>query len=286
MADFLLELTCVIPNQKMPLLFLLYPIVFNPTLMKIITKSIILFFPVLTFSAISFLNPSILGKKENISHQTITLKESKINVVSALYQKMELQNAGLSESAFELAMKGYETLKNSGLLNNIHVLTICDFSKASTEKRFFVIDLKSCKLLFHSLVSHGRNSGANFAVSFSNRPSSYKSSLGFFVTRSTYSGKHGYSLHIDGVEKGINDLAYQRAIVVHGAPYVSEHLGFSQGYIGRSLGCPALPEKIAGKVIDQIKNGSCFFIYAPEKSYISQSPILKVNKNGIPLASN
>jgi hypothetical protein len=262
------------------------PTVFNPNLMKIITRGIILFLPVLTFSALSFLHPSLMKKKDNTHFRISPNVTTESNLVDALYQNMELQKAGLSEAAFAFAMKGYESLKNSGMLQNTRVLTICDFSKASTEKRFFVIDLEAYKLLFHSLVSHGRNSGTNYAVSFSNRPSSNMSSLGFFVTRSTYSGKHGYSLHIDGVEKGINDLAYQRAIVVHGAPYVSEHLGFSQGYIGRSLGCPALPEKIAGKVIDQIKDGSCFFIYAPQSNYLTNSPVLQDANHGIPLALN
>lgn len=262
------------------------PTVFNPNLMKIITRGIILFLPVLTFSAFSFLHPTNLGKKDKTSFRISASKNTQSNLIDAMYQNMELQKAGLSEAAFAFAIKGYESLKNSGMLQNTRVLTICDFSKASTEKRFFVIDLESYKLLFHSLVSHGRNSGTNYAVSFSNRPSSNMSSLGFFVTRSTYSGKHGYSLHIDGVEKGINDLAYQRAIVVHGAPYVSEYLGFSQGYIGRSLGCPALPEKIAGKVIDQIKDGSCFFIYAPEKNYLTHSPVLKDINQRISIASN
>ena len=254
--------------------------------MKIITRGIILFLPVLTFSALSFLHPKMLDKKDNTSFHISPHATTESNLVDALYQNMELHKAGLSEAAFTLAMKGYESLKNSGVLQNTRVLTICDFSKASTEKRFFVIDLESYKLLFHSLVSHGRNSGTNYAVAFSNSPSSFKSSLGFFVTRSTYSGKHGYSLHIDGVEKGINDLAYKRAIVVHGAPYVSEHLGFSQGYIGRSLGCPALPEKIASKVIDEIKDGSCFFIYAPQKNYLTNSPVLQDANHGISLASN
>jgi len=244
--------------------------------MKPILRGIILFFPILTLPAFSFLHPDFAAKTDpkNI-HIGIEKSSTASTSGLAIYQNMNLQKAGLSESAFLLALKGFESLKNSGLLRNTNILTICDFSKASTEKRFFVIDMESCRLLFNTLVSHGRNSGTNYAVQFSNEPSSYKTSLGFYVTRSTYSGKHGYSLHLDGLEKGINDMAYQRAIVVHGAAYVSEFLGNSQGYIGRSLGCPALPEKIAGKVIDEIKDGSCFFIYAPEKKYISQSPVLR-----------
>lgn len=242
--------------------------------MKTLIRGIILFLPILSFPALSFFQADFLPKQKSV-RSSIHTSESISGSSSAMYHNLGLQKAGLSENAFLLAIKGFEYLKQKNLLTNTRILTICDFSKASTEKRFFVIDLESCQLLFNTLVSHGRNSGVQYAEQFSNEPSSYMSSLGFYVTRSTYSGKHGYSLHLDGLEKGINDNAYQRAIVVHGAPYVSEYVGNAQGYIGRSLGCPALPEQVAGKVIDEIKDGSCFFIYTPEKKYTSQSPVLQ-----------
>ena len=129
-------------------------------------------------------------------------------------------------------------------------------------------------MLFNTYVAHGQNSGKEFANRFSNAPESFQSSLGFYETSETYQGKNGYSMHLTGLEKGINDKADQRAIVMHGAPYVSENYIHSQGYIGRSWGCPAVPEKHNKPIIDRIKNGTCLFIYAGNKTYSRKSKIL------------
>jgi hypothetical protein len=128
--------------------------------------------------------------------------------------------------------------------------------------------------MFNTYVAHGVNSGLEFANRFSNIPSSLQSSLGFYQTWETYTGKHGYSLQLNGLESGINDNASQRAIVIHGAPYVSESFIRSNGYLGRSWGCPAIPEPIVKPLIDRIKNHTCIFIYANDKKYLHQSPIL------------
>ena len=192
----------------------------------------------------------------------------------AVYDSLHLNDFGLSEQAFQYAVKGYEYLKEKGKINNDNIISIVDFTKPSYEKRLFVIDLQRCKILFNTYVAHGQGSGKEFANRFSNIPESFQSSLGFYLTSDTYTGKNGYSLHLDGVEKGINDKADERAIVMHGAPYVSETYIRSQGYIGRSWGCPAVPEKLNKLIIEKIKNGSCLFIYGKNKKYFQRSKIL------------
>lgn len=192
----------------------------------------------------------------------------------AIYDSLHLDNFGLSEEAFQYAVKGYDYLKRNGRINNEKVISIVDFTKPSTEKRLFVIDMERCKVLFNTYVAHGQGSGKEFANRFSNVPESFQSSLGFYVTTGTYNGKHGYSLHLEGLEKGINDKADERAIVIHGAPYVSESYIRSQGCLGRSWGCPAVPEKLCTPIIEKIKDGSCLFIYGKNKQYLRNSRIL------------
>ncbi|MEO6684167.1 MAG: murein L,D-transpeptidase catalytic domain family protein [Ginsengibacter sp.] len=200
---------------------------------------------------------------------------SEISSNAFLYESLDLQSLGLSEDAFEYALKGYEFLKNSGKLENDDILSIVDFSLPSSKKRLFVLDMENGQLLYHTFVAHGRNSGREFANQFSNRPESFKSSLGFYVTKNTYFGKHGFSLRLEGKEKGINDNAMKRAIVMHSADYVDKKLISSQGYIGRSLGCPALPREVYKPIINKIKDGSCLFIYSPG-NYAEKSPVLQL----------
>ena len=193
----------------------------------------------------------------------------------SLYDSLRLSEFGLSKEAFDYAVKGYKYLLASGRLNNEQFLSVVDFSQPSSKKRLYVIDMKKTRVLFNTYVSHGRNSGKEMASEFSNQPESFKSSLGFFVTGGTYTGKHGFSMRLLGEEKGINDNANSRAIVMHSAAYVSESAIRMQGFIGRSLGCPALPENMYKPIIEKIKNGSCLFLYSPSKSYASNSTILK-----------
>lgn len=194
--------------------------------------------------------------------------------LALVYDSLNLEDLGLSEEAFNYAVTGYEKLKQSGTILNDKVLSIVDFTKPSSKKRLFVIDLNNYKLLFNTYVAHGQNTGREFANAFSNKPESHQSSLGFYVTSGTYNGSNGYSMYLKGLEKGFNSLAYERAIVMHGAPYVSEGMIRSQGYIGRSHGCPAVPEKLNKPIIEKIKNGSCFFIYSNNRSYLSKSRLL------------
>ncbi|MBU1369070.1 MAG: murein L,D-transpeptidase catalytic domain family protein [Bacteroidetes bacterium] len=172
------------------------------------------------------------------------------------------------------ALSGYELLKNEQSIHRTEVITIIDFSLPSDTERLWVIDLVGAKVLYHCLVSHGRNSGDLMAEKFSNNPGSYTSSPGFYTTGESYFGKHGLSLRLDGIEKGINDKARERAIVIHGADYVSPDFVKKYGRLGRSLGCPAIPEKLSKEIIETIKDGSCLFVFTPTKSYLSNSRII------------
>jgi hypothetical protein len=202
-----------------------------------------------------------------------------VNRFSVLYDQMNLDSLGLSQDAFNYGVKGYMDLVSNGALRNDHIISIVDFSLPSSKKRLFVIDVASGKLLFNTFVSHGRNSGQEMATQFSNDLNSFKSSLGFFVTGNTYSGEHGYSLRLEGKEAGINDNAYNRSIVMHAADYVNEKVIKVKGFIGRSLGCPAVPPSLHKAIINTIKDGSCLFLYSPDPIYITNSRLL--NQPGI-----
>lgn len=196
-----------------------------------------------------------------------------INRFSVLYDQMNLDSLGLSKEAFTYGMQGYKDLVSNGAVSN-NILSIADFSLPSSKKRLFIIDVMSGKLLFNTFVSHGRNSGQEMATQFSNDVNSFKSSLGFYVTGSTYSGEHGYSLRLEGKEAGINDNAYDRSIVMHAANYVNERVIKMKGFIGRSLGCPALPPSLNKAIINTIKDGSCLFLFSPDSFYITHSRLI------------
>lgn len=150
-------------------------------------------------------------------------------------------------------------------------LAVIDYSLPSTEQRLWVFDLKRRKLLFHELVAHGRNSGENMATLFSNQNESHATSLGLFRTQESYLGQNGYSLRMEGLEPGFNDNAFDRAIVIHGAPYVSPVLARINGRIGRSLGCPAVRPAIAHRLIDSMKDGQLLFSYYPDQRWLKSS---------------
>lgn len=167
-------------------------------------------------------------------------------------------NGKLDFKAFETAMEG---IKGNKVVKKNSLLVIIDFRLPSTQERFYVIDLKNKKLLYHTLVAHGKNTGENMAKNFSNESGSKKSSLGLFLTAETYTGKHGYSLKLDGLDKGINDNARERLIVIHGADYVTPEYAKQQGRLGRSWGCPALPPTLTKEIINTIKGGYPLFAY-------------------------
>ncbi|MEN8224444.1 MAG: murein L,D-transpeptidase catalytic domain family protein [Bacteroidota bacterium] len=179
--------------------------------------------------------------------------------LSILYDKLGLDKM-LEFSIFKRAAEGVEEYEFS----NNRFLTIIDYTKASDKKRLFVIDLDQQKVLFNTLVAHGKNSGVHYVTDFSNESCSLMSSQGFYRTAETYTGKHGYSLRLDGLEEGINDQARERLIVIHGAHYVSDAFIKKHGRIGRSWGCPALPPHLSKEVIDLIKGGSCLYIHGDD----------------------
>lgn len=168
---------------------------------------------------------------------------------------------------FENVMESLEEMEYS----NEDIVTIIDFSKPSTEKRLFILDLEKQKILYHTYVAHGKNTGQNMATKFSNNKGSNQSSLGLFRTAESYQGKHGYSLRLDGLEEGFNDNARSRAVVMHSASYVSEGFIQKHGRLGRSWGCPALPVELSKEIIDLIKGGSCLYIYADDSNYLENS---------------
>ena len=191
-----------------------------------------------------------------------------------LYDSMKLDQSGLNQKAFEYAWRGYHNLLKTGQLKKTDVLTVCDFTQKSSNKRMYVIDVAHKKLLFNTYVSHGMNSGVEYATSFSNRANSFKSSLGFFVTSKTYFGRNGLSLKVKGLEKGYNDLASKRHIVLHGSDYITPQYLKDNGEMGRSLGCAAMPNVLTPKIIKSIKNGSCLFIYHPTVKYLTHSSVI------------
>jgi len=181
---------------------------------------------------------------------------------------------GINRKVFNLALDAASCAVRSGDVEDLATLTVIDYSRPSTVKRLWVFDLRARTRLYEELVAHGRGSGGNLAKAFSNQPESHQSSLGLFRTEDTYEGKNGYSLRLHGLEEGYNDLAYTRAIVMHGAPYVSDKIARSQGRLGRSWGCPALRDGIAREVIDTVKGSGLIFAYYPDPAWLASSKYL------------
>lgn len=197
-----------------------------------------------------------------------------VEEASSLYNTLQLEHCGLNIQVLEYALKGFNYLQKKGIFTKKDILSICDFSQSSKNKRLYIIDVDSKKLVLNTYVAHGRNSGSEYARSFSNSPESLKSSLGFYVTRDTYTGAHGLSLKIDGLEKGFNDKAGERNIVVHGCEYLGNGFLRNNNFSGRSWGCPAVPANQTAEVINTIKGGTCLFIYHPTKQYLAGSKVL------------
>lgn len=218
----------------------------------------------------------ILEKEVIESSNTVAVAVEKTFESSAeeIYERLDLQNfTAPSQESFKKALKGFWKMKEEGLLKK-DILTLVDFSLSSTARRLWVIDMKSNQVLLQTVVSHGRNSGGEFVEKFSNTLNSNMSSIGFYKTGETYIGKHGFSLRLDGLEKGYNDRARDRAIVMHGADYAAESLALKQGRLGRSLGCPAIPQSLKEQLINLIKDESCLFIYYPNSEYLQNSRYL------------
>lgn len=210
------------------------------------------------------------GEKRDKTEEKAAFAEE----VSTLYEQIDLREFGLTKKAFQYALKGYKYLLEHHRLSKANIISICDFSQSSRNKRLYVVDLEQKKIIINTYVAHGRNSGAEYARSFSNNPATHKSSLGFYITEHTYYGNNGLSLKIRGVERGFNDRADGRNIVIHGSDYVGPDFLRMNQFNGRSYGCPAVPSDETETIIEAIKDGSCLFIYHPTKKYISRSKIL------------
>ncbi len=229
---------------------------------KIFPVSLFLLFSVF-YSKTNFTNPVKSEKKEVT---TVSVPSSDSNIVT-IYNNLNSNHFALPNlESFKEALKGFYSLKQKGLVQK-DILTLVDFSLSSNVKRLWVIDLDTNTILYNSLVAHGRNTGEEFANSFSNANSSFKSSLGFYLTGETYNGKHGMSLKLDGLEKGVNDNARERGVVIHAANYVSNSFIKCNKRLGRSQGCPAIPEESLKEIVSTIKDKSCLFIYHPSRSF-------------------
>lgn len=205
--------------------------------------------------------------------ETETKKTFEEKVIE-IYESFSLKNATMPQlPVFEKAMSGYLKLDEAGKVSN-PLLTVIDFNLSSTKKRMWILNMETQEVLFNTYVAHGRNTGGEFAKNFSNTPNSHQSSLGFYMTGETYYGKNGLSLFIDGMEKSFNSKARERYVVIHGADYAEPEFINRVGRLGRSYGCPAVPNKIAKKLIHKIKGKSVVYIHKDNKNYLNNSELL------------
>ena len=215
-----------------------------------------------------------MSSKINSDDEIISDYDYKQLLLTSLYTECELKDK-LDFNVFKSAMDGYNSIDAS----NKKLFSIIDYSKPSSEKRLFIIDFENHKLLYNTLVAHGKKSGYVNATKFSNKYGSHKSCLGFFRTGISYYGKRGYSLELEGLEKGINDNAKSRGIVIHGANYVDERIANGNGVIGRSWGCPAVSKKLSKQIINLLKGGSLLFVYGEDELYKEKSELANFNVN-------
>jgi hypothetical protein len=180
----------------------------------------------------------------------------------------------IDDKVLALALGASKCATANGAVVDPSTLTIIDYSKPSTQPRMWVLDLDNRALLYEELVAHGQGSGGNVPNKFSNTPDSHQTSLGLFVTETTYVGRNGYSLRLNGLERGFNDRARERAIVMHGAPYVNQKISKELGRLGRSHGCPAVREPVARELIDRVKGGNLVFAYYPDAKWLESSKFL------------
>jgi hypothetical protein len=198
--------------------------------------------------------------------------------VQSLYEAIGLKKRGLDLDLFRYALIGYFNLKKKDAIPKEGIISIIDFRKSCNESRFYIIDLSRQKVLYQTLVAHGRHSGDIYTRYFSNKPGSLQSSLGFFVTGDTYNGEYGYSLYLYGMDEGFNDKAKARGIVIHGAHYVDRSIIKKYGKIGRSQGCPALPAGLHINIINTIMGGTCLFQFYDDKMYLQKSVLLDLEE--------
>jgi hypothetical protein len=218
-----------------------------------------------------FVLASVLAFSFVTATDAVAAKTQASRSSDALSNSLLRQAPGLRREVLTLALDAAQTAGERGLVPRRDIITVIDYSLPSTQPRLFVFDLSRRKLLFRELVAHGKNSGGNLTNYFSNSPGSLATSLGLFVTEDTYMGGNGYSLRLRGLEEGVNDMARDRAIVMHGASYVSRAAIQALGRLGRSWGCPAVRKEVAKKIINTVRGGSAVFAYYPEKRWLQTS---------------
>lgn len=225
----------------------------------------------LAVTVIATSNLIVAGKGADLLGAASDMNISKY--ILAIYNQLDFKDKErLDFDVFSKAYHGYLNLWNAGKLNEEkQILTIADLSQSSCKTRLWIIDLRSKKVLINDYVAHGQGSGDEYARLFSNTENSHKTSIGFYVTGETYQGDHGLSLRLHGMDEGYNSAAFDRDIVVHGADYVNSRFIASEKRLGRSWGCPAVSNRIASTVINLIKDGTCMFLYYPQKKYIAHS---------------
>ncbi len=234
-------------------------------LKKILTLTLIL-------TLIAPIYASDVLPEDKLETKKFETEASFISYSEDIYQK--INDNDLNFEAFKYALKGFLKLQNKNKLGNSKYLTIIDMSASANTERFYIINMETQKLEHKSLVAHGKNSGSEYAKYFSNKVNSHQTSLGFYKTAETYTGKHGLSLRIDGLEYS-NNKARERAVVIHEAEYTNPDYIKKNGRLGRSYGCPSLPKKDYKTIINKIKEGSCLFIYYPQNQYLSKSKLVK-----------
>ena len=222
-------------------------------LLKYVFSLIIYFiFSLSLFAEINFSNDFNLNIKKKFSDMDIKL----------MYTELCL-NDKVSFSCFNNAMHGLEKIEDLEIFDNSNnnLLVMVDYTKPSTEERLFIIDLRKKQLLISSLVTHGRGTGDLYATKFSNKNNSYSTSSGFYLTGYIYNGKHGESLELYGLEKGKNDNAKKRTIVMHSAYYANKAFAEKYGRLGRSKGCLVLPTDLNAKIINLISGGVVLYVH-------------------------
>ena len=245
---------------------------------------VLLFFGFSKFFATASTTNSLLESASKVdafpSKELKTIENTSIafeNHIKTMYQKLKLKKAELEYAPFKIAYVGYLNLQAKGELKK-EILTILDFTKSSRFRPMWILDMKNQKLVRRELVAHGKNSGHDMVTSFSNKLNSNQSSMGFYTTDAPYIGKNGISMLINGMDKGYNDQARNRAVVMHGADYVNPKTMNRNGRLGRSFGCPAVEAHKAQEIIDYVKNGSCLFIYFKDATYLSSSKWINLDK--------
>lgn len=222
----------------------------------------------------TFKNPNSTSTKTNTPIELAqTSKANAMAWIDQETQKISQEASNLNPKVLKLSLVAYLNARKKGM-DDKKVLTIVDYSKPSADRRLWVIDLNSDKVLFNTWVAHGKNSGEADATSFSNKESSLKSSLGVYETVEPYTGHDGYSLRVRGLDPGFNDNAYDRAVVFHGAAYVSAEVAKDRGMLGRSWGCMAVPKDTIAPLINTIKDDTIVVAYYPDQKWLNSSSYL------------